>query len=63
MKTLEDIEVYIMANESTDRSMEILKTYAAIVRIIVDKKKRGYGIGMNIGLDKTTGEYVGIVGS
>lgn len=29
--------------------------------IVVDKKNEGYGIGMNIGLERATGEYVGIV--
>lgn len=29
--------------------------------VLVDKENGGYGIGMNIGLDKATGEYIGIV--
>ena len=62
-QTLEDIEVIVINDGSTDGSLEILKRYAAKdSRItIVDKENGGYGIGMNIGLDKATGEYIGIV--
>ncbi len=62
-QTLEDIEVIVINDGSTDGSLEILKQYAAKdSRItIVDKENGGYGIGMNIGLDKATGEYIGIV--
>lgn len=62
-QTLKDIEVICINDGSTDGSLEILKRYAADDDrfIIVDKENGGYGIGMNIGLDRATGEYVGIV--
>ncbi|MDO5424143.1 MAG: glycosyltransferase [Eubacteriales bacterium] len=62
-QTLKDIEIICINDGSTDHSLEILKRYAAQdPRIkIIDKENGGYGIGMNIGLDNCTGEYVGIV--
>ncbi|MDY3918010.1 MAG: glycosyltransferase [Candidatus Limivivens sp.] len=62
-QTLKDIEMICINDGSTDNSLEILKRYAASdSRIkIIDKENGGYGIGMNIGLDHCTGEYVGIV--
>lgn len=62
-QTLKDIEVICINDGSTDSSLEILKSYAKKDSriILVDKENGGYGIGMNIGLDKASGEYVGIV--
>ncbi|MCR5837507.1 MAG: glycosyltransferase [Lachnospiraceae bacterium] len=62
-QTLKDIEIICINDGSTDNSLEILKSYAEKDSriILVDKENGGYGIGMNIGLDKATGEYVGIL--
>lgn len=62
-QTLHDLEIICINDGSTDSSLEILKRYAKDDDriIIVDKENGGYGIGMNIGLDKATGEYIGIV--
>ena len=61
-QTLKDIEIICINDGSTDGSLKILKEYAAKDdRIkIVDKENGGYGIGMNIGLDMATGEYIEI---
>ena len=62
-QTLKDIEIICINDGSTDSSLDILKSYAEKDDriIIVDKKNGGYGIAMNIGLEKATGEYIGIV--
>ena len=62
-QTLKDIEIICINDGSTDGSLAILQSYAQKDGriIIVDKENGGYGIGMNIGLDRATGEYIGIV--
>lgn len=62
-QTLKDIEIICINDGSTDNTLEILKRYQAQdPRIkVIDKENGGYGIGMNIGLDAATGEYIGIV--
>ena len=62
-QTLKDIEIICINDGSTDGSLQILKEYADKDPriVIVDKENEGYGVGMNIGLDKATGEYIGIV--
>lgn len=62
-QTLRDIEIICINDGSTDGSLEILKSYAQKDDriVLVDKENGGYGIAMNIGLEKATGEYIGIV--
>lgn len=62
-QTLEDIEIICINDGSTDGSLAILKSYAEKDSriILIDKENGGYGIGMNIGFSKATGEYLGIV--
>lgn len=62
-QTLSDIEIICINDGSTDGSLAILQKYAENDEriVVVDKENGGYGIGMNIGLDKATGEYIGIV--
>lgn len=62
-QTMKDIEIICINDGSTDGSLKILQEYAARDdRIqLVDKENGGYGLAMNIGLDRATGEYIGIV--
>ena len=62
-QTLQDIEIICINDGSKDNSLKILQEYAdrdARI-IIIDKENEGYGKGMNDGLDRATGEYIGIV--
>lgn len=62
-QTLKDIEIVCINDGSKDKSLNIIKEYAKNDKriVIIDKKNTGYGDSMNQGLDKATGEYVGIV--
>ena len=62
-QTLKEIEIICINDGSTDGSLEILKEYADRDDriILVDKENGGYGLAMNIGLDRASGEYIGIV--
>ncbi len=62
-QTLKDLEIICINDGSKDSSLSILKEYAEKDEriVLIDKKNEGYGVGMNIGFDKATGEYVGIL--
>jgi glycosyltransferase involved in cell wall biosynthesis len=62
-QTLEDIEIVCINDGSKDSSLSILQSYAEKDDriIIIDKENGGYGMGMNIGIARATGEYIGIV--
>lgn len=62
-QTLEDIEILCVDDGSTDDSLEIIREYAARDSriVVITGPNGGYGKAMNKGLDRATGEYVGIV--
>jgi Glycosyltransferases involved in cell wall biogenesis len=64
-QTLKNIEIICINDGSTDGSLEILKEYSnKDTRVkIIDKKNTGYGNTMNLGIEKASGEYIGIVES
>lgn len=62
-QTLQDIEIICVNDGSTDGSLEILREYAERDSriVIIDKENGGYGKAMNVGLEQSTGEYIGIL--
>lgn len=62
-QTLKDIEIICVNDGSTDGSLAIIEEYASKDEriVVLDGPNGGYGKGMNRGLDRAMGEYVGIV--
>lgn len=62
-QSLEDLEIICIDDGSKDRTGDILDEYAAKDSriLVVHKENSGYGASMNVGLDKATGDYIGIV--
>lgn len=59
-------EIIVVDNASTDGSVEALKKLATKkknLKIIVEKKNWGFGIGNNIGVKKARGEYLLLLNS
>ena len=63
LQTLKEIEIICIDDGSTDQSLSILNRYAQKdSRIkIFSKSNRGYGHTINLGIEKATGDYIGIV--
>lgn len=62
-QTLNDIEIIVVDDGSTDNSVELVeKLSKGDNRVkVIKKPNAGYGNSMNIGIEKATGEYIGIV--
>jgi len=64
-QSLQEIEIIVVDDGSTDDTKEILSEYCKKdPRIkVITKQNTGYGDSLNQGMDYATGEYVGIVES
>jgi len=62
-QSLNDLEILCVNDGSTDDSLDIIQEYAAKDPriVVITGPNGGYGKAMNKGLDRATGEYVGIV--
>ena len=62
-QTLADIEIILVDDGSPDNCPQICDEYALKDNRIkvIHKENGGYGSAMNVGLEKATGEYIGIV--
>jgi len=65
-QTLDDIEIIVIDDASTDNSLQILKEYASKypqIKAYYNKVNCGQGKTRNFGLDIASGEYIGFVDS
>ena len=62
-QTLKELEIICVNDGSTDQSLDIINEYAANDNriVVITGPNGGYGKAMNQGLDRATGEYIGIV--
>jgi len=62
-QTLRDLEIICVNDGSKDGSLAILKEFAEKDPriVLIDQPNGGYGKAMNAGIDRATGEYLGIV--
>ena len=61
-QTLKDIEIIIVYYESQDHTLDIIKAFNdSRIKFIEQKDKTGAGGARNIGINASTGEYIGFV--
>ncbi len=60
-QTLQEIEIIIVNDASTDNSLEILEEFAAQdsrINVFTNVQNSGISISRNLGIEKATGEYI-----
>ena len=62
-QTYKNIEIIVVHNESTDNTGVVLEEYERKdTRIkIINQKDKGYGGGVNVGLENANGDYIAIL--
>jgi glycosyltransferase involved in cell wall biosynthesis len=56
-----ELEYIVVDGGSQDRTLEIIQKYASYIDIIISEKDRGVYDAMNKGIQKSTGDIVGII--
>ena len=54
----DDFEVIVVDNNSNDKSIEMLKRYGDIIKVVENQKNFGFGKANNIGTKVAQGEYL-----
>ena len=64
-QTYENIELVLVEDKSTDKSLDVLKEYKNNSKVILieNKENKGLSYSRNIGLKKSTGKYIGYIDS
>jgi len=60
-QTFKNFEFIIVNDGSTDSSLDIIKSYNDARIVVIDQKNTGQGIGRNIAIKHSNGEYIAIL--
>ena len=62
-QTYKNIEIIVIEDGSTDNSKDILDEYKNTCKIFYNEKNSGLAYSRNVGLDESTGDFVGFIDS
>jgi GT2 family glycosyltransferase len=60
-QTYKNFEVIVVDNDSKDNSLKLIKEHFKEVKIIETGYNSGWGVGCNVGIEKSKGEFVSMV--
>lgn len=60
-QTLKEIEIILINDGSTDKSMDIIKSYTDTRIVFIDKNNTGIGSTRNLGIEKAKGQYLSFI--
>jgi GT2 family glycosyltransferase len=59
-QTFKDFEVIVVDNNSSDQSASIVTSQFPNIRLIQSKSNRGFAAGTNLGIENSSGKYIGL---